>query len=91
MTNPISPPPNSSLDEKRIAQLRAELKAPYRGLRHFFYLGFAGSAWIGGMVFLMKLVAGEDPRTILPNLMLQIGVLALMVWLFKIDRPRDPS
>ena len=91
MTTPISPPQKTSLDETRKAQLRAELNAPYRGIRRFFYLGFAASAWFGGLIFLAKIIAGENLSSTVPNLMLQIGIFALIVWLFKIDRPRDQA
>ena len=91
MTDPTSNASKASLNDDRKAQLRAELKAPYRGIRRFLYLGGAASAWIGGLVFFAKLVAGESPKTTLPNLLLQVGIFALMVWLFRVDRARDQA
>lgn len=78
------------LDPKRdpelYAQLRAEAKAPYRGLRQFIYIGFGASGFIGAFIFLMQLLAGREVETALPNFALQIGVVALMVWLFRLEQ-----
>jgi hypothetical protein len=82
---PSSP---SSLDEAQLKQLRAELKAPYRGLRRFFYVAFAGSAFVGAVVFFLQLLAGKTVATTLPNLILQVGILTLMLWLFWLERSR---
>jgi|JI8StandDraft_2_1071088.scaffolds.fasta_scaffold12985_4 hypothetical protein len=76
------------VDPELMARLKAEAKAPYRGLRRVFYGTFAASGAIGGFIFLLKLLAGGDPGEVLPNLALQAGVVALMIWLFRIDRPR---
>lgn len=78
------------LDPKRdpelYAQLRAEAKAPYRGLRQFIYIGFGASGFIGAFIFLMQLLAGREVEAALPNFALQIGVVALMVWLFRLEQ-----
>lgn len=86
---PPAKSPGSSLTEAQRKQLRAELKAPYRGLRKFFYIAFAGSAFVGAVVFFFQLLAGNTVSTTLPNLMLQLGVLTLMLWLLWLDRARE--
>ncbi|MDX2099009.1 MAG: DUF3493 domain-containing protein [Leptolyngbyaceae cyanobacterium bins.59] len=75
-------------DPDKYARLLAEAQAPYRGLRKFIYVTFAGSGLIGAFVFLAQLAAGRDVGTAFPNFALQVGVVALMVWLFRIDRDR---
>jgi hypothetical protein len=72
-------------DPEKYAFLKAEAEAPYRGLRKFVYISFAASGAIGGFIFLTKLLAGQDVSDTLPNLALQIGVVALMVWLFRLE------
>jgi hypothetical protein len=52
------------------------------------YAGFGASGFIGGVVFLAKLAAGRELETTIPNLALQMGVVALMVWLYRVDRPK---
>lgn len=79
----------NNLSPEKYARLKAESKAPYRGLRKFFYVAFGASGLIGALVFVAKLAAGQDLRTNLPNFALQLGVVALMVFLFRIDRVRD--
>jgi Low psii accumulation1 / Rep27 len=75
------------LDREQLARLRSEVIAPGRGFRRFFYVAFAGSAFLGAFVFLMKAIAGEDLAQTLPNLLLQIGVGAGLVWLWSREQP----
>ena len=74
------------LSPERYARLKAEVKAPYRGLRKFIYVAFGASGFIGAVIFLAQLAAGKDVTTALPNLALQIGIVALMIWLFRWER-----
>jgi hypothetical protein len=74
------------LDPEKFARLKAEAKNPYKGLRQFLYLGLGASGLIGAVVFLAQLAAGRDVSTALPNFALQIGVVTLMVWLFRREK-----
>jgi hypothetical protein len=73
-------------DPEKYARLKAEAQAPYRGLRRFVYIAFAASGLIGAFIFLMQLLAGRAIATTVPNLGLQAGLVALMVWLLRVDR-----
>ncbi len=93
MTNSTSknPPPKPKINPRRIspekyARLRAEAKAPYRGLRKFIYVAFGASGFIGALIFLSNLAAGDEVSTAIPNLGLQIGIVALMIWLFRLEQ-----
>ncbi|EAW33403.1 DUF3493 domain-containing protein [Lyngbya sp. PCC 8106] len=77
--------PKSQLSPEKYARLKAELKTPYRGLRQFIYVGFGASGFIGALVFLAQVLAGREVASALPNLALQVGVVALMVWLFRLE------
>ena len=79
----------NNLTPEKYARLKAESKAPYRGLRKFFYVAFGASGLIGAFVFLAKLFSGQDLATNLPNFALQLGVVALMVFLFRVDQAND--
>ncbi|MBW4542769.1 MAG: DUF3493 domain-containing protein [Myxacorys chilensis ATA2-1-KO14] len=70
-------------DPERYARLVAESKAPYRGLRKFIYGGVGASGAIGAVVFLTQILAGRDVAAALPNLALQVGLVAVMIWLFR--------
>lgn len=79
----------SKLNPEQYERLRREAKAPYRGLRIFIYVAFAGSGFIGAVVFFARLIAGNgDLESNLGSFILQIGVLALMLWLYRIDRSK---
>ncbi|WP_052055651.1 DUF3493 domain-containing protein [Myxosarcina sp. GI1] len=73
----------SNLSPEKYARLQAEAKAPFKGLRKFFYLAFAASGFIGAMIFLAKLAAGKDVASNLPNFMLQLGLIGLMFLLYS--------
>jgi Low psii accumulation1 / Rep27 len=81
--------PNSSssasknIDPALLQRLKAESQSPYRGLRRFMYLALGASGFIGGLVFLAKAAAGRELETTLPNLALQVGVVVLMVTLYR--------
>ena len=76
-------------NSEQYERLRREAKSPYRGLRIFIYIALAGSGFIGAVVFFAKLIAGNgDFETNLGNFALQIGALALMIWLYRIDQPK---
>ena len=77
-----------SIDPELWTRLQAEAKSPFRGLRQFVYASCALSGAIGGVVFFFKLLAGRDLETTIPNLGVQIAVVAVMAWLFKIDRAK---
>jgi hypothetical protein len=83
----IKPKP-SSIDPELLRRLKAEAKSPYRGLRQFIYVSCLASGAIGGVVFFFKVAAGRDLETSIPNLALQAGVVAVMVWLLRIDRAK---
>jgi hypothetical protein len=95
MPNP-KPRSPQTLDPETRAQLLAELKSPYRGLRQFVYLACGASGFIGAFIFLTQLLAGRaDVKTVLPNFALQVGIVALMVGLFRweqqTNRRKNPS
>lgn len=77
----------NSENPQRYQRLRDEIKSPYRPLRRFIYVAFAGSGLIGCMIFLLKLLAGNGAFTDnATNLAIQITVLAAMIWLLRRDR-----
>lgn len=84
MTNPSAKKRQINPDQH--ARLKAELAAPYRGLRQFVYVASGASGLIGAIVFLAQLAAGREVASALPNFALQIGVVALMIWLFRLEQ-----
>ncbi len=81
--------PPAGMSQEKFDRLVAESQAPYKGLRKFIYASFGASGAIGGFVFFTKILAGRDLSQSVPNLALQLGVVALMVFLFRWeDRPK---
>lgn len=80
---------NRQVNREQYQRLKAEVKAPYRGLRKFIYGAFAASGFIGAVIFLTQILAGKDINNAVPNLFLQIGVVAIMLWLLKLDQPKN--
>ncbi|MBW4616869.1 MAG: DUF3493 domain-containing protein [Desmonostoc vinosum HA7617-LM4] len=81
--------PKNRLKLEHYARLKAEAAAPYRGLRQFLYIGFGASGLIGAFIFFVQLLAGREVDSILPNLALQIGVVALMIYLWRWEQRRQ--
>lgn len=83
---PTKPP---GMDDETFARLKAEAIAPYRGFRRFVYYSVAASGAVGGFIFLTQLLAGQNVAEILPNLAIQVGVVALMVWLIRLENKAE--
>ncbi len=79
----MSRPP---LDPELRDRLKAEIKAPYRPLRQFVYVAFGASGLIGAFIMLTQMLAGRGVSETLPNFALQLGVIALMVGLFRLEQ-----
>lgn len=70
-------------------KLKAELKAPFLGLRRFIYLACGASGSVGAYIFVTQLLSGRgETTTTLNNLAVQMGVIGLMILLYRIDRPK---
>lgn len=74
---------NDSLNSEKYAYLKAEAEKPYKGLRKFIYFGFTASASIGAFIFFLQLIAGKNTTENIYNLLIQLGVIALMIVLFR--------
>ncbi len=85
----IKPNPKNRLNPEQYARLKAEMATPYRGVRQFIYIGFSASALIGAFIFFFQILAGRDIDSAVPNLAIQIGVLALMIFLWRWEQSRQ--
>ncbi len=85
----VEPNSQKRLDPEQYARLKAEMAAPYRGLRQFLYIGFGASGFIGAFIFFFQLLAGRDVENALPNFALQVGIVALMIFLWRWEQSRQ--
>ncbi|NDJ22989.1 DUF3493 domain-containing protein [Nostoc sp. B(2019)] len=83
------PNPKNRLNSEQYARLKAEMAAPYRGLRQFIYIAFGASGLLGAFIFFFRLLAGRDVDSALPNFALQVGIVALMVFLWRWEQQRQ--
>lgn len=81
--------PKNRLNSEQYASLKAEIAAPYRGLRQFIYIAFGASGSIGAFIFFFQVLAGRDVESALPSLALQLGIVALMVFLWRWEQHRQ--
>ncbi|MDJ0798753.1 MAG: DUF3493 domain-containing protein [Calothrix sp. MO_167.B12] len=87
MVQPNSPNRTSGkFTSAQYNRLKAEAVSPYRGLRKFIYLTFGASGGIGAFIFGLQALAGRDVGNALPNLAIQVGLIALMVFFWRWDR-----
>jgi Low psii accumulation1 / Rep27 len=86
MTEPNS---KNRMKSEQYARLKAEIAAPYRGLRQFIYIACGASGFIGALIFFSQLLAGRDVDSALPSLALQIGVVTLMVFLWRWEQRKQ--
>ncbi len=89
----VKQPQNKRFTNEQYDRLKAEAAAPYRGLRKFIYIAFGASGFVGALIFLAQIAAGNEANAPLSNLALQVGVVALMVFLFRWDKesPKRPK
>jgi hypothetical protein len=85
MTEPNS---KNRMKSEQYARLKAEIAAPYRGLRQFIYIACGASGFIGALIFFSQILAGRDVDSALPNLALQVGIITLMVFLWRWEQRR---
>jgi len=78
--------PERQLTPEQYQRLKVELKTPYRSLRKFVYFAFGASGTVGALVFLAQLLAGRQVGVALPNFALQLGIVTLMIWLFRLEQ-----
>ncbi|MEG3938677.1 MULTISPECIES: DUF3493 domain-containing protein [unclassified Microcoleus] len=75
-----------NLSRQQYERLTAEIATPYRPLRQLVYVACGASGFIGGLVFLAQIASGREIGSALPNFALQVGVVALMVFLFRLEQ-----
>jgi Low psii accumulation1 / Rep27 len=75
------------MNPKKYDYLRREANAPYRTLRKFIYLIFGASGTLGGLIFFLQILANKgNIGETLPNLGIQLAVVGIMVWLFRLEK-----
>jgi len=77
----------SKIDPKLKKKLLKETQTPFKGLRRILWIAFTGSAFLGLLIMLSKIVSGSELQQ--NNLLIQIGACILFPTLLFIDRNQD--
>ena len=77
----------SIIDPELKKKLLDESQAPFKGLRRVLWIAFSGSAFLGLLIMLSKIVSGGDLQQ--NNLFIQIGACIVFPSLLFFDRNKD--
>ena len=77
----------SKIDPKLREKLLKETQAPFKGLRRILWIAFSGSAFLGLLIMLARMVSGTEFQQ--NNLIIQLGACILFPTLLFFDRDKD--
>ena len=77
----------SKIDPELKKKLLKESQSPFKGLRRTLWIAFSGSAFLGLLIMLSKIVSGSELQQ--NNLFIQIGACILFPTLLIFDRNKD--
>ena len=77
----------SKIDPELKKKLLKESQSPFKGLRRILWIAFTGSAFLGLLIMLSKIVSGSELQQ--NNLFIQIGACILFPTLLLFDRNKD--
>ena len=77
----------SKIDPELKKKLLQESQSPFKGLRRILWIAFSGSAFLGLLIMLSKIISsGEFQQN---NLFIQLGACILFPTLLFFDRYKD--
>ena len=77
----------SKIDPELKKKLLNESQAPFKGLRRIFWIAFSGSAFLGLLIMLSKIVSGSEFQQ--NNLLIQVIACIVFPTLLFLDRDKD--
>ena len=77
----------SKIDPKLKKKLLKESQAPFKGLRRILWIAFSGSAFLGLLIMLSKIISGSEFNQ--NNLLIQLCACILFPSLLFFDRNKD--
>ncbi len=76
----------SKIDPELKKKLLKESQSPFKGLRRILWIAFSGSAFLGLLIMLSKIVSGDVvPQN---NLFIQLGACIIFFTLLFFDRDK---
>jgi hypothetical protein len=77
----------SKIDPKLKEKLLKESQSPFKGLRRILWIAFSGSAYLGLLIMLSKILSGSELQQ--NNILIQLAACVLFPTLLFFDRNRD--
>ena len=77
----------SKIDPKLKKKLLRESKTPFKSLRRILWIAFSGSAFLGLLIMISKIVSGSELEQ--NNLFIQIGACVLFPLLLFFDKQKE--
>ena len=77
----------SKIDPELKKKLLNETQAPFKGLRRILWIAFSGSAFLGLLIMLSKIISGSEFNQ--NNLLIQLCACILFPSLLFFDRNKD--
>ena len=77
----------SKIDPELKKKLLQESQAPFKGLRRLLWIAFSGSAFLGLLIMLSKVITGSEFQQ--NNLLIQLAACILFPTLLFFDRNKD--
>ena len=77
----------SKIDPELKKKLLLESQAPFKGLRRILWIAFSGSAFLGLLIMLSKIISGSEFNQ--NNLLIQLCACILFPSLLFFDRNKD--
>ena len=77
----------SKIDPKLREKLLQETQTPFKGLRRILWIAFSGSAFLGLLIMLTRIVSGTEFQQ--NNLIIQLGACIIFPTLLFLDRNKD--
>ena len=77
----------SKIDPELKKKLLKESQSPFRGLRRTLWIAFSGSAILGLLIMLSKIVGGSELNP--KNLLIQLGACIIFPTLLFLEKNKD--
>ncbi len=77
----------SKIDPELKKKLLRESQRPFKGLRRILWIAFSGSAFLGFLIMIFRILSGDELNQ--SNLLIQLGACILFPLLLFLDRNKE--